>query len=272
MDISDNMDELENNGWSIVNLKSGSIVMQIQDLLLCKLREKWMPEIEDLQSYHAYLGELDHTDIQYELTSHLNSAGIIRQLVKENLQLLQAVSGLDLHVQKYPYLRIARPNVLADNIGFHRDTYYGCSAYEVSMHIPIVDLPASASLGVISGSHTASESEYPWKAEGSIDVEKGSKKHQLGFLYSPKKMQGRVAERVEFHEIKAGQALIFPLSLVHGQEVNTSDITRFSVDVRFVNSYAPIQWERNVHSDYYEILCESTISRIACAYNRENKI
>ncbi len=39
--------------------------------------------------------------------------------------------------------------------------------------------------------------------------------------------------------------MAFSLSLVHGQVVNRSPVTRFSADVRVVNSFAPIDWERN---------------------------
>ena len=271
MVYSKNMEEIVDRGWSVVELDSRAIIADIQVLLLERLREKWFPEIERLELYHKSSNNGTHTDIQYDLSNFLNSSGLIKALVNKNIGLLQAVSGNDLHIQKYPYLRIARPGVKEDNIGVHRDTYYGCSVYEVSMHIPIIDLPASASLGVISGSHIAKESDYPWTQTKATDVEKGSKKHQLGFLYSPKVMNLSVSEKMEYHEIKAGQALLFPLSLVHGQEVNSSEITRFSVDIRFVNSYAPIQWERNVHGDYYEKLCESTISKLACFYNSANK-
>jgi ectoine hydroxylase-related dioxygenase (phytanoyl-CoA dioxygenase family) len=70
---------------------------------------------------------------------------------------------------------------------------------------------------------------------------------------------------------RPGDALAFSLSLIHGQEVNASPSTRFSTDIRLVNSFAPIQWQRTVHADYYEPLVESPVAEQARRYYAANK-
>ena len=72
--------------------------------------------------------------------------------------------------------------------------------------------------------------------------------------------------------LEIGQALIFSLSIVHGQEVNRSQLTRFSSDIRVVNSLAPIEWERSVHKDYYTELSSSAVTKQARAYQAANAI
>ena len=46
----------------------------------------------------------------------------------------------DLKALKKPFLRIARPFKIEDNIGLHKDTIYGQSPYEMSIHVPLMSL------------------------------------------------------------------------------------------------------------------------------------
>ena len=46
-------------------------------------------------------------------------------------------------------LKIARPNGYFDNIGFHKDTIYGQSPYEMSIHLPLVNLNKKSCLKVV---------------------------------------------------------------------------------------------------------------------------
>ena len=62
------------------------------------------------------------------------------KLARAEIELLEGFIGADLHVQQRAYLRIARPGIREDNLGFHRDTFYGQSPYEVAIHVPLVDL------------------------------------------------------------------------------------------------------------------------------------
>ncbi len=164
-------------------------------------------------------------------------------------------------------LRIARPGKPQDNIGIHRDTLYGCTPYEISVVIPLTDTDEQSALHVIDNSHVAPESDYLYEEEDT-DVVKNSDKHNLGFVYLKKKL----SPDLKTHPVpmKVGQALAFPLSLVHGQEVNNGKTPRFSVDIRLVNSLANIEWSRTVHKDYWERLCECPVTSQARKYYEAN--
>jgi ectoine hydroxylase-related dioxygenase (phytanoyl-CoA dioxygenase family) len=105
----------------------------------------------------------------------------------------------------------------------------------------------------------------------SPDVTKGSVKHQLGFLYAPKELDDAARRQITPVALRPGQALVFSLSLVHGQEVNRSQVTRIQSDARVVSSFAPIQWTRNVHADYYRPLCSSAVAQQARRYLSANQ-
>jgi ectoine hydroxylase-related dioxygenase (phytanoyl-CoA dioxygenase family) len=78
-------------------------------------------------------------------------------------------------------------------------------------------------------------------------------------------------ERAEPVPLAVGQALVFGLSLVHGHGINAGSRTRFSTDIRVVNSLVPVPRNRGVHDDYYVPLCSSAVSRSAHRYLAANK-
>jgi hypothetical protein len=258
----------------VVDLTGGSesTVFTVRRELLARLRERWIPAIDSLEHYHRFVEDDElHTKIQHDLTTYYQEHGFGPQLITENVGFFRDFIGPDLHVQKFPYLRIARPGKRQDNIGIHRDTHYGGSPFELSVSVPFTDVGIDGALGVVSGSHVLAESIMPVTQNPSADVTKGSVKHQLGFLYAPKELPDEVRRKVVPVPIPLGRALIFSLSLVHGQEINRSDVTRFQSDIRVVNSLAPIQWERNVHKDYYQCLCSSAVSEQARQYLAANE-
>lgn len=264
---------LQENGYLkiIFDPAGQQLISEIRSSLVARLNSQWHLGITTLEQYHIGVVEDNrHTEIQNDLSKWLHESSLVVQLVATQLNFLRSVVALDLHIQKYPYLRIARPGNQQDNIGIHRDTHYGSSPYELSIHIPFTDHGVAGSLGYIPGSHTLSDRELPYTQANSSDVEKGSVKHKLGFLYAPKPMDENVKRQVAPIHTKVGEALMFCLGLVHGQEVNRSDVTRFSTDIRVVNSLAPIQWGRNVHGDYYMPLTTSAVTAQAQEFLRNN--
>jgi hypothetical protein len=226
-------------GWFRISLPEPSPVHEVRKLLLDRLQARWIPELRRIEDYHLFVDDdARHIEIQNDLAELYWSAAAGPRIIGQNREFLVQLIGPDLHVSKFPYLRIARPLKSQDNVGYHRDTYYGSSPFEISVHVPFVDLDAAATLGVISGSHVEPESAFTFQQRTSDTVSKGSVKHRLGFLYAPKVMESTVASRMEPVPVRVGEALVFSLSIVHGQEVNRSHITRFSSDVRVVNSGA----------------------------------
>jgi hypothetical protein len=229
--------------------------------MLDLLRREVSGDLDRLEDYHQFVADdAIHLDIQEKLTKLFWEQQYGPRIVGAQRDFFSRFVGIDLHAQRYPYLRMARPGKRQDNLGFHRDTQYGASAYELSVFVPFVDLPPEAAFLVLSGSHLEPESSYPSLSIPSETVVKGSTQHQLGYPYAPRVFQVEVRDRVESVPMEFGEMLIFSLSMVHGQEINAGSITRFSSDIRAVNSLAPIQWGRSVRPDYYVRLWESAVS------------
>jgi len=248
------------HGWVVVDLAGGSPVHEARAGLLAHLRARALPELTRLEDYHEVVAEAEHLEVWFGAASWCWEAGLGRRIVEAELSFLRAFIGLDLHVQRYPYLRVARPGRPDDVTGIHRDTLYGASPYEVSLVVPLVDVDADSALRVVTGSHTAPADRYPATRVDSEVVASGSTRHLLGFPYAPQMLDPAVERDAEPVPLRVGQALVMGLGLVHGQVVNSGAHTRVSLDVRVVNSLAPVEFSRGVRGDYYEPLCESPVT------------
>jgi ectoine hydroxylase-related dioxygenase (phytanoyl-CoA dioxygenase family) len=171
-----------------------------------------------------------------------------------------------LDVQTQAYLRISRPNQKRDNIGLHRDTDYGNSAYEISFSLPLIDQAEGSGLNVISGSHKYKE--YVVEQLARQDVVKGTPKNEMGFLYAPKTPVNIDNKNLKCVSLPYGTGLGFTLGLIHGQIMNTSEMTRWSIDFRVKNSFHPVT--KNLKDDYYCSFRTGLISNIAQEYYDHN--
>jgi ectoine hydroxylase-related dioxygenase (phytanoyl-CoA dioxygenase family) len=153
------------------------------------------------------------------------------------LPIVQQLIGLDVMVQYYPYFRLARPNKPQDNIGYHKDTQYGQTPYELAVHIPFVDLDEKTAIRVISGSHVMPESYFERVTADGKPIEKGSIENRAGRPYLPKCLRVPDGMHTTPLTMKVGQCAIFSPAIFHGQEVNEGDVTRVSCDLRFVSSH-----------------------------------
>lgn len=269
-----NLDELESTlaeqGWLAIDLPHPAAIFAARDRLLEHLQRS-LPSLERLDDYHHLVTDDEqHVAILHDLSTYYWEAALGRPIITENLDLFRRLIGPDLHVQPTPYLRAVRPGLVRDAAPLHRDTYYGASPYEVSIVVPFSEMEASAALRVISGSHLAPDSAYPYTQTVSPDVVIRSPKHQLGYPYAPRLLDPALMETAQPVPLQVGQVLIFPLQLVHGGGTNTSRRTRFSTDIRLANSLAPVAWSRGVRKDYFVPLCTSAVTRAAQAFLTAN--
>lgn len=273
------MDKLKRHflekGWFVVDLPNPTPILETRAFLqdeLTGLLGKKVP----LEEYHLHVqDDVFHTELQIQITKSFRERASGPSILGAQRSFFTELLGPDLYVQTNPYLRITRPLKAGDNIGYHRDTFYGGSPYELSVLVPFVDLPSECSLRVLSGSHVHCEDYYPTTQVENPDaaVRKGTAKHQLGFLYAPKVMHPSIEEHMEPIALKVGQALVFSLSTVHGSCLNTGAVSRWSSDMRVMNALAPV--DLSARPDYYKPLSYSVVTESAkkyiCANGKETR-
>jgi hypothetical protein len=260
------IDAFLEHGWMVIDLPGRDAVLETRAAILDWLRAGPAPGLSRLEEYHGAVDGAVHPDVHWEISSWFWERRLAHDIVAANLAVLQQLVGMDLHVQRYPYLRIARPGRSSDVTGLHRDTLYGASPYELSLLVPFTDVSDGNALQVVSGSHAEPAAAYRAMRRDAPDVEPGSRAHRLGFPYAPQVLAPEVAARAEPVPLRVGQALAFGLGLVHGQSVNSGEHTRISADVRVVNSLAPVTLARGVRTDYYEPLSAAPVTRLAQRY------
>ncbi|MFC2049411.1 hypothetical protein ACFLR2_01905 [Chlamydiota bacterium] len=264
--MKDIQKHFRDKGWFVVDFPNPKPIFDTRDFLqkeLVKLLGKDVP----LEEYHHHVqDDAVHTAHQIQITKAFRDRNSGPLILGGQISFFRELLGPDLFGQANPYLRITRPQKPQDNIGYHRDTFYGGSPFELSVLVPFVDLPPECSLSVLSGSHVHPEDYYPTTQVENPDtaVRKGTAKHQLGFLYAPKVMHPSVEKEMEPIALKVGQALVFSLSTVHGSCLNTGAISRWSSDMRVMNALAPV--DLSARPDYYKPLSYSVVTESAHKY------
>ncbi|MGJ8692770.1 MAG: hypothetical protein ACSHW0_09840 [Thalassotalea sp.] len=230
-------------------------------------RDFFAEKFTTLENYHQLaLSEQQHEEFQYAVFTRLNNEKKHRAFVADNIDFFTALFGPDLDVQTNMYLRIARPGQALDNIGIHRDTDYGNSAYELSLSLPLVSQVKGCGLNVIPKSHLFSERNI--EQFNREDVVRGTPKNEMGFLYAPKKILGIEEHQLQCISLPFGSGLGFSLGLIHGQKANQSTMTRWAIDFRVKNSFHPLT--KNLKQGYYTNLQTSVVSQLGQAYYELN--
>lgn len=265
------MEHFQKQGWFVLDLIDPKPVFEAREALQKKLDELLGKKVPLEEYHHEATDDQWHTNMQITMTEFFRKHRFGPKILAAQIPFFQKLIGLDLKGQANPYLRMTRPHKPQDNIGYHRDTFYGGSPFELSVLIPFVSLPKESSLSVMSGSHILSEKFFPTTQIENPDqeVKKGSEKHKLGFLYAPKLMAEEIENKMEPIALKLGQALVFSLSTVHGSVVNKGPITRWSIDTRVMNGLAPV--DLSSRPDYYEPLSQSVVTRSAQEYFKANE-
>ena len=261
---------LADRGWAVIDLPDPQPVLWARDRLVARLREA-LPGLMDLGSYHAMVEDDRHLATLFDVATDYWESGAGPAIVAANLDFFRRLLGPDLHVQRRPYLRCVRPGRPEDAAPLHRDTYYGASAYEVSAVVPFADMTEEDAIRAIPGSHVEPDAAYPYRQLPADQTLIGSPRHRLGYPYAPRLLDPSLAARAEPVSVRLGQAMIFGLSLVHGGGVNRGTGTRFSTDIRVVNTLAPVQHSRGVDAQYFVPLCSSPVGRSAARYQAANQ-
>lgn len=254
-----------NSGYIKNEFENTKLIKNIKRKIEIEL-SKILKRKTNLENYHQLnLNNDEHKKTQWKIATYFWKKKFHVDLMKSIIPFLVTKLGPDILVQKKPFLRIARPNERTDNIGFHKDTIYGQSPYEMSIHIPLVDLDKRNCLKFVKGSQFLKEKSIKFEKYIS-QVKKGSKSHKLGTPYDPKRISEK---KYKFTEVplKLGEYIFFTPALIHGQELNKNpNVTRFSIDVRVTSSFAPIDQSKKSFNGNYIYLQESDISKLAKKY------
>ncbi len=265
------IEKFSRDGWVVVDIPQPDIIHEFAAMLEKKACEIIGKNCK-LSDVHNHVDDAAFKVLHTALSQYFWDNEFSLRSSKAFLDILKDVIGLDILVQYRPYLRLVRPQRAEDNIGYHLDTQYGQTPYELAAHIAFVDLDEDAALKVISGSHRVPESSFSVIENVKTDVTKGSIEHALGRPYAPKRLMPCKGMKMEPLTMKVGQVAIFSPAVFHGQEINQGTVTRVTTDMRFANANASVPLKMGKTHAGYVPVAHSPLQQLALEYYQAQKV
>ena len=259
-------EQLVEQGWVIVDFAHPDVIRDYAKKLEERLRAITGNPSASIANIHTDCPEAAFKDLHLKMSEYFWESEFSLHIGDLLMPILKEIIGLDILVQYMPYLRLARPQQAGDNIGYHKDTQYGQTPYELAVHIPFLDLNADEALRVVPRTHKQHESLFAHKEGVTTTVTKGSVDHMLGKPYLPQDLVMTNEKDSVPLAMKVGQMAMFSPAILHGQEVNRGNVTRVTTDLRFVHSYAPVKLKRGKIRAGYVAVSQSPVDKMVEEY------
>lgn len=134
---------------------------------------------------------------------------------------LNELVGNELVMQRNINLSIQLPGDDSSLLPVHCDTWSGDSPYEVVLWVPLVDCYGTNSM-------------FFCDKQVSEEVAKNLSQYK-----DSEALYKAIEPHVTFMDVKYGEALIFTQNIMHGNRINTTNETRWSLNCRFKSLFSP---------------------------------
>ena len=178
-----------------------------------------------LSSFHKYIKKNELNDLRLFVIDKINKdKNFSNEYYQVGKNLLDFLVGNELAMQSKINLSIQIPNDNDSMLPMHSDIYAGESPFEANLWIPLVNVEAD------SRSMFITSPKYNKKIDKII---RGTKKLTILQIYNKNK------KKFKFLKIRYGEVLVFSPVILHGNVVNKTKYTRFSLNCRFKSLLSP---------------------------------
>jgi hypothetical protein len=228
-------DEIQKNGFKVTEILSNSEFEKLYKSVQLALY-KVINNVTDCKINHVF------KDYQFIINDQLKHQAVIQETrnfqnqdFDFDLDLIAYRIGKDLKLnlsshnselaKSHVQLRISRPNSLDINPP-HRDAYLSYYKDVINVWIPIFGCNSKSSLPVWEGSHLIAEDEILLTESRNAKID--------GNTYVVPCVVPKATDTIFLKRpmISTGSALVFSPYLIHGAAFNSSDTTRFSLELR----------------------------------------
>jgi len=252
---------LKQNGFAEIKFANQEALQGLQDLITSCF------EGSPLDWHKLDVSQEEHIKFVKQITDKIVTSDLVTKLIAQSADVLKPILGPDIDVQRSPHFRLSRPGNESDLVDWHRDTFYGNTAWEMNIWFPVLPLAEGAGLCLLPGSHRIPSTNVreikdtdPYRSR----VTKGSVENQVGYVYLAKTddlMSNLKTEDVVTLRPEVGSAILFFGSCLHRAR-NFSHSTRVSIDVRVKN----INTQTNTRAGYYKSLTRGIIEECAALF------
>ncbi|MDA9625053.1 2OG-Fe(II) oxygenase [Candidatus Pelagibacter bacterium] len=244
-------------------LQDGYIIKKIDDLsslnwikktfskiLQTKKNFKNVSQDQAFDETHNHLNKKDLNEFRLDMINKLNLKKELRKkyfnCAKKYLDL---IVGNELVMQKRINLSIQFPNDSSSLLDVHADVWSGDSPYEAVVWIPMVDCYKTKSMYILPFS------KYK-KYEGKLFDKK---------IKNSENLYKKIKKDLKWLNVKYGELIIFNQCLPHGNVVNKTNETRWSMNCRFKSVYSPYA-DKKI-GEFFEPISLKAASKAAMKYN-----
>ena len=240
--------ELSSCGLDTCKLENFDLVDTLKAKIIYVLKNSFGLSILELDEFHKFINQEELNNVRLKLASSLNEKSYASDLIYSKLNdLLKNLLGPDIAIQKNVGLSIQTPGDSSSLLHVHNDVYDSdCSPYEIVIWIPLVNCFGTKSMFYLPFSHCESIGKY-------LELSGNLRKN----LQDPEKIKNSI----KFMDIKPPSIALFSHSIWHGNKVNETNETRFSLNVRVKNLFTPYRGKKL--GDFFKIAGISKLSKLA---------
>lgn len=231
-------------------LEKGYIVRKCENLgFLNKLRttvletsNEWLQShdalslIDDLSRSHHHISPAVINEIRLYVFAHLNTSEDIRLSYFQLASLLiQRVVGNDLAMQNKVNLSIQQPHDQSSVLELHSDVWSGDSPFQIVLWTPLTDSTSSNAMFLLA----------PQESQEALY------RARTGELRSMAEIHNAYESKLNPIEVKFGEVLLFDSNCLHGNQLNLTSLSRWSLNCRFTSLLAPATTPERKLGPYY---------------------
>lgn len=234
-------DDFLAEGFVVRPCESPAILNALRDSVLRNAND-WLQSqgikrmTSGLGSSHSSVPNSLINDFRLHLFAKLNTESLVRRNYFDLAALLiQSLVGNELAMQNKVNLSIQQPHDQTSVLELHSDVWTGDSPFQVVLWIPLTDATASNAMFLLP----------PAKSREAYH------RVHAGDLRSMVEIHDAYKDQIRPIEVKYGDVLLFDSNCLHGNQVNITSHSRWSLNCRFTSLLAPSTTPERRLGPYY---------------------
>jgi len=211
----------------------------------CRFTNHHIPSLESL---HHIINKADVNHLRMSLFEQINGSGFNWPdlVAKLAIRCISNTLGQDYLIQTKANLSIQMPFDETSVLDIHSDCISGDSPWQLNLWIPLTRSTSSASMFLVSRSDTLDYLRSLRQSTHCLDPQ-----DEYTSLISKLNSYPRTFVNCDY-----GQILLFNPAVLHGNQLNTLDYTRFSINIRVKSLYSPdavAEFADRGYGSYYKV-------------------
>lgn len=215
------IDELIEKGYTNISFDLENSLNQLINDLKSFSSDKIKKQITSLEQIHSVLNESEINDYRLSAIAFINKSSFKKTFIDKVAPFFSSVLGEDLAHQKNLNLVLVPPQDKTSILPLHTDTWTGHSEFELVILFPLTPITPEQNMFILPLPEWKKQTDLISKAKNLQDLTESLK------------------DSFHYLNLKAGEAFVFWHRLPHGNNINLSQQSHWSINFRFKNIFTP---------------------------------